>query len=152
MRDIKSIVSEAIETLHPLLEEAFEAGRTVGRQEAAAELKTKIAAVLAPDLLTGALSDLKLPPMPKAASDDATRVTPGTVKPTILRLIRESGRGLTTQEITTRTGFKPNSVRGTLWTLRKEGAVVHKGDHWAATADPQAVDRGARIEETAPAH
>jgi DNA-binding IclR family transcriptional regulator len=37
---------------------------------------------------------------------------------------------MTSQEIATLTGFKPNSVRGTLWTLGNEGLAVKRGGRW----------------------
>ncbi len=45
MRGIDAIFAAAGEAMQPFLQEAFEAGKAVGRQEAIAEFKAKIAAV-----------------------------------------------------------------------------------------------------------
>ena len=59
------------------------------------------------------------------------RVAPGTVKPTIMRLIEESsGLGISTNEIINKTGFKENSVRATLTTLGNDGFAERRGDRW----------------------
>ncbi|EJJ24617.1 hypothetical protein [Rhizobium sp. CF142] len=63
-------------------------------------------------------------------SDDG-RAAPGTVKPAILKLIQEHPEGLSKSQIVMMTGIKPNSVRGTLWSLNKEGHIKKSGrDLW----------------------
>jgi len=130
MREIETILSDATAALRSLLEEAFKVGKAEGRREAAEEFKSKIAAVLggepAPSLASA-------PPVATPATEEG-RATPGTVKPTIMRLIAEAPNGLTTQELTERTGFKHNSIRGTLWTLKHEGAVLREDNRWVAAS------------------
>jgi hypothetical protein len=58
-----------------------------------------------------------------------TKAPPGTVRPGILRLIEESS-GVTTEHILSTTGFKENSVRGTLSTLAKEGKIERRLNEW----------------------
>lgn len=65
----------------------------------------------------------------KVQVDAEVRATPGTVKPTIEKIVRESS-GVTMQEIVEKTGFKFNSVRGTLYTLKSEGVVDKWGEQW----------------------
>jgi predicted Rossmann fold nucleotide-binding protein DprA/Smf involved in DNA uptake len=60
------------------------------------------------------------------------RATPGTVKPTVLRIIEESSGGMTAAEIVQKTGFKPNSVRGTLHSLNKDEAIISVAGRWMA--------------------
>jgi DNA-binding transcriptional ArsR family regulator len=72
---------------------------------------------------------------PSFASESATRrATAGTVKPAILKIIQDSVEGITAADIHERTGFRPNSVRGTLSTLRTEGLIYKKKDLWFAVS------------------
>jgi hypothetical protein len=58
------------------------------------------------------------------------KAPPGTVKPAILNLI-ETSSGLLTEQIVKITGFKENSVRGTISALSKEGKIRRNGGgHW----------------------
>jgi hypothetical protein len=54
----------------------------------------------------------------------------GTVRPTIQRLIARYNHGISASEIIKHTGFKVNSVRSTLATLRREGLAERHGDLW----------------------
>ena len=130
MRTLDSIISAATETLRPLLQEAFEAGRDVGREEATADLKSKIVGLLSAG--QNASQDAAEPVVaPDLDVTSDKRATQGSVKPTIIRMIVEAAKaGLTTNEITKLTGFKLNSVRGTLWTLGKEGLAVKREGRW----------------------
>jgi predicted Rossmann fold nucleotide-binding protein DprA/Smf involved in DNA uptake len=100
----------------------------VGREEASADLKAKIAGLLSgepPKTIKLVASDLLV------GSDK--RAVSGSVKPTIERMIAESGRkGVTAEEILKATGFKPNSVRGTLWTLGSNGFAVKRNGRWVS--------------------
>jgi hypothetical protein len=138
MRQIGDILSEGRASIEALLREAFAAGRA----EAAAEMRAKMADMI------NSVTDI---PMTGGASSSyinarfnpnigfsppvtvERRASPGTVKPEILRLIREaSAGGISTDELIAATGFKPNSVRGTVSTLRIEHAIERVGDRWVA--------------------
>jgi len=135
MRTLNSIISAANEALRPLLEEAFEAGRALGRHEATDEMKVRLASVLSGDHVIPKRSLIggagQTEPSPReAAPEEEGRAAPGTVKPRILKLIQDTPAGLATREITNRTGFKHNSVRGTLWTLKREGSIIERDGRW----------------------
>jgi len=120
MRSLESIIADAAESQRRLLEEAFEAGRAVGRQEAATDLRAKI---------DGVLSQGEPAPMAtfvKPSIGNDKRAVSGSVRPTIERMIIDhASTGLTLDEIEKATGFKHNSIRGTLWTLGNQG-IAHK--------------------------
>jgi len=127
LRTLDSIIAASANALQPLIQEAFEAGRNAGRAEAD-DLRAKMAALIS----VGQSS----PPavavsrgVTTVASDE--RATQGSVKPKIAKLIADSGTsGLTPGEITHITGFKANTVRGTIWTLGREGSIVKRGSRW----------------------
>lgn len=135
-RTINDILSDVGGVLRPLIVEAFDLGRQAGRDEAARDLREKIEGVLsgqlpverAPVIVTGPVTPpeglLESLPIP------AQRAAPGTVKPVIEALIRNTLFGMTTEEITARAGVKHNSVRGTLHTLKNEGKVERRGNRW----------------------
>ncbi len=120
LRNLDSIITASTE----LIREAFEAGRNAGRAEAD-DLRAKMAALISVDVAT---------PLPLRATtmvvSSGDRATQGSVKPTIAKLIAESAAGMTPGEIIEVTGFKPNSVRGTLWTLMHDGAIVKREGRW----------------------
>ena len=70
----------------------------------------------------------------KIEADDE-RAAPGTIKPAILKIIQEHPEGLSKSQIVIMTGIKPNSVRGTLWSLNKEGEITKGGrDLWISAS------------------
>jgi hypothetical protein len=144
LRTLDSIIAASAEALRPLLQEAFEAGRGVGRGEAAADLKAKIVGLLsiADQSATTDTEELIITPDLAAVASNG-RAAQGSVKPTIARMIVDGAQaGVTSEEITTRTGFKPNTVRGTLWTLGNEGLAVKRGGRWyPVDGDQLALDR-----------
>lgn len=100
--------------------EAFDAGRMAGKNEAAADLRAKIA---------GVLEEPK--PAPDDDGDDDGRAPRGSVKPTVIDALREYGApGLKPAEIASRTGLNENSVRGALNKLKDEGITDKLGDLW----------------------
>lgn len=130
--DINLIVSSATAALRPLLQEAFDAGRAAGREEASNELRAKLSEVLGtprPSVISESMPMTAAAPLAPGQSG-AGRAAPGTVKPTIRRVISEHADGLTTEGITLLTHFKPNSVRGTLHTLMQDGDIERRGNKW----------------------
>jgi hypothetical protein len=57
------------------------------------------------------------------------KAPPGTVRPVILAMIKRAD-GLLTEQILKETGFKENSVRGTLSTLQKQGEIERAAGRW----------------------
>jgi hypothetical protein len=140
MRSIDDIIAEVAAVIGPLLRETFEAGREAGARETTAAMKAKLLeAVDSLNVADAALNTVlgvtptlaDEPPAPQVLEEAAAiRATPGTVKPTIERLIASAPNGITTEEILAKTGFKANSVRGTLWTLNNDQAIEKRGDRW----------------------
>jgi hypothetical protein len=136
VRRITDILADATKGLDVLFNEAFQAGRACGRQEASKELQTKLAAVFELRDLTGASVPViptepttAVPKEPIKIEKDVPppprRAPLGSVKPAILRALEEHP-GLTTAQIEEITGQKPNSVRGTLWTLSARDKVIER--------------------------
>src|SRR5208337_332374 len=60
----------------------------------------------------------------------AERAALGTVKPRILELVsRDIGASISEIEAI---GLKPNSIRGTLYSLQKDDKILRSGDRWYA--------------------
>lgn len=77
----------------------------------------------------------------RAITLDDERAAPGTVKPAILKLIKEHPDGLSKSQIVNLTGIKPNSVRGTLWSLNQEGVIGKGGrDLWIPIESSEQTD------------
>jgi hypothetical protein len=119
---LETIISRATGDIRKLLEEAFEAGRNDMRRELTVFLAGAplgIPRVEAHTVIGGI-----------APSPNEGRAPVGTVKPTIKAVITEAPNGIRTSEIIEKTGFKENSVRGTLSTLKDEGFAERRGDLW----------------------
>lgn len=116
MRTIEDIVSDII----GLVNEAHE----IGVREGAAFTRSSLASFLA------------TPIPPDADANGRLRV--GTVKPEIIRLVNEAPSGLTLDEVIAMTGFKANSVRGTLYHIERMGLIAKRAGRYfpkAATPD-----------------
>ncbi|CAO4139439.1 hypothetical protein [Methylorubrum aminovorans] len=137
------------------LDAAFERGREVGRQEAVTAFKARLASLTdMSDLTAGAAIDARAD-VSKAGEDtggadtgSADRAPPNSIKPALARLIREQP-GLTTMDIRRITGFKPNTIRGTLYALGKEGEIKHSEGRWYSEAQKDEA-AGANPEERTP--
>jgi len=112
---IELLVSQATQFICKLLEEAYEIGRFKEREE-----------------LTIFLSrgNEAQPIIAQSAVDRNGRAPSGTVKPAIKELIEKAPNGIRASDIIERTGFKDNSVRGTLSALRAEGFAERHGEVW----------------------
>lgn len=142
-RTLESIIADAIpgaDALRARLTEAFEAGRAQGKREASNEVRTKLVGFFdnmeAPDsvsVMTQVEGETHpLPAQSQLHTTNGARATPGTVKPTIARIISAAPDGLTTEDIVKQTGFKENSVRGTLHNLRTEKTIKKRENRWFA--------------------
>jgi len=122
-RQIEEILSLATQDVRKLIEAAFEAGRADMRRELFALLtdnnrQTELAPI-------GSLADFH-----ETIDHGNGRAPSGTVKPAIKDLIKNSANGIRASDIIERTGFKDNSVRGTLAALRAEGFAERRGEFW----------------------
>ena len=139
MDRIDQLLSEIGPALRPLLDSVYQAGYADGRNAATAELRSKMSAILgdAPAEPIEAYGN----PTPSEPDADGERAPPGTVKPAILKLIQEHPEGLTRMEIVKLTGFKINSIRGTLWQLHAgdRSILTHKGK-WYPRGSAQYVE------------
>ena len=125
MRTFDDILADITAALRPFMRELYDAGRQTGGDDVRAALSHFLHHVPA--------ADEDIMPMPERSDTEIAaviategRAAPGSVKPAILNAIRQSP-GVTIADIRARTGAKPNSVRGTLWTLQKEELIERKG-------------------------
>jgi hypothetical protein len=145
MADIKALrtklasrVSEATSSFTQLLDEAysqgFNDGLAAGKQETGDQL-LKFIASMNTDHIPAIIRNE--PP----SSDEGERVPPGTVKPTVLQTIQQFPDGISIRDIEKLTGFKHNSIRGTVWLLQKEGSVQKgEGNLWIPSPHPEVDD------------
>ena len=132
-----------------LLDEAFERGREVGRSEAMAEFKARLAGLTDTLIRSDAEAPESEQPTDKgvgaereAEVQDTKRASPGSVKPTIAKLVSERP-GITTRDVERLTGFKLNTIRGTIWTLQKEGVIERREEGIYPLAPKHEADAGA---------
>lgn len=113
---LEKLASTATADITRLLREAYEIGRE--------DMRKELLSLLHPSPRQ-AVTDMRLTVAPAKAP-------PGTVRPAILNMIEQSS-GVSTEQIMTATGFKENSVRGTLSTLHKERKIARNADgQWIA--------------------
>jgi hypothetical protein len=130
MRSYKEIENDAAIAIHNLILEAYHAGLRDGRREGE-EFRASVAALLAAPISPSAPKTVLHQELnAEQMAADAARVSPGTVKPGIMNILAAAGGGMTTDQIIAATGFKPNSVRGTLSTLKSERLIDRVGDAW----------------------
>jgi Protein of unknown function (DUF3489) len=111
---LNKLAARATADIESLVREAYE----MGREDMRKELLT---------LLHPSPRQTDAPP-----TVAPTKAPPGTVRPAILNMIEQSS-GVSTEQIMTATGFKENSVRGTLSTLHKERKIARNAEgQWIA--------------------
>lgn len=143
MTDMNELLASAEKSLKTAIEAAyksgFDAGKKLGEREAAAGFKSRLASLFVDEEADIAGSSTKINELFTSTGDsaetgDAERATPGTVKPAILDVVAKANHGISTKDIARATNFKYNSVRGTLWTLHKEGAIEkNENGRWVAS-------------------
>jgi hypothetical protein len=116
---IEYLLSRGAHSVRKLLEEAYEAGRAKEREDMKRELTTFLSR-----------GNEAQPTVARPAVNSNGRATSGTVKPAIKELIEKAPNGIRASDIIERTGFKDNSVRGTLAALRAEGFAERHGELW----------------------
>ena len=122
---IENILSRATQDVRKLIEEAYEAGRGSARDEIRAGLYAYLSSGGEPTFL-GSIDT----PVIAATEQTTERAPSGTVKPGIKALIENARNGITASQIIEKTGFKENSVRGTLSALKAEGVAERRGELW----------------------
>lgn len=140
MDRIDQLISEIGPALRPLLDSVYQAGYADGRNAATAELRSKMSAILG-DAPSPSIEPYGNPAPNEQTEAEGERAAPGTVKPAILKLIQEHPEGLTRMDIVRMTGFKINSIRGTLWALHAgdRSILTHKGK-WYPRGSAQYVE------------
>ena len=140
MSGIDGILTEATGAIRPLLERAFAIGREIGYREGADSIR----AAMSDFLMKRVDIDEHIAPVGTVHEveivDSLTlsgRASPGSVKPVLLEFIRNHP-GVTMNDLQEQTGIKPNSVRGTVWSLQKEGLVIKQGNGFAISTPASA--------------
>jgi hypothetical protein len=116
--ELDKLASQATDYVARLVREAYEMGRQ--------DMRRELMALLSPSRTDEVSTRLHYD---TNASEPRTKAPPGTVKPAILALIQQSP-GVTTEHVISTTGFKENSVRGTLSTLAKEDRITRSRNKW----------------------
>jgi hypothetical protein len=116
---LDKLAVRATTNIDALILEAYEIGRE--------DMRRELMALLSPSRA----SDHVAPSVFVDGGVVANKEPPGTVRPAILSMI-ESSNGIQVAEIIRATGFKENSVRGTVSTLAKEGKIFRNLNGWVA--------------------
>lgn len=131
---IDHMVSDILDDMRPKLADALRAAFERGQQVSDARYADKIAQAYS------LLSELRHHTPDSGETDiptgtywltkrgDERRAALGTVKPRVLELISRAV-GASIPEIEA-IGIKPNSIRGTLYALQKDGHIQRRGDRW----------------------
>jgi hypothetical protein len=120
---LEKISSGAAADIARLIREAYDLGR--------GDMRRELMALLSPASgdTVSVVGEVHVPNIATARA--STKAPPGTVRPAILKMIEQSP-GVSTEQILAATGFKENSVRGTLSTLVKEGRIERHLKTWMA--------------------
>lgn len=139
---IKAVREAANRDLSTHIQNAFEAGRRIGWEEARRDIREKVSRAIewgaeigAANMaaVTGGLQsdafEVDEEATPTTVEDVAvSRAAPGSVKPAIERAVLDNPKGLTTEEVRRLTNAKANTVRGTLWTLSTTEKTIERRD------------------------
>lgn len=114
---LDQLASQGANEVSRLIKAAYEMGRE--------DMRSELMALLSPSRESGNFerSDQVI------VEGTVAKARPGTVRPAILDLINHAN-GLQTEQIIRTTGFKQNSVRGTISTLAKEGKIERRENGW----------------------
>jgi hypothetical protein len=128
------LVSLFMNEIRPKLEAGFRAAYKRGGLTVEARYEEEIAKVTATlSGWTAAMNSARARNNASATQmtePTADRAALGTVKPRVLELVSRD-MGASIKEIET-TGIKRNSVRGTLYSLQRDGIIRRDGDRWYA--------------------
>jgi hypothetical protein len=137
--NVAHIVADLMTKIEPLLSEALDRAFVSGTEYASSLFKERME-VIRPQLDTllkmtrevteiverqkkanTAVSEIQQPP-------EEGRAALGTVKPKVLELVSRPN-GASVQELEA-IGIKPNSIRGTLYSLQKDKKIEKRGGRW----------------------
>lgn len=160
IQELKNKAAAAVRDVTPmicqLIEEAYHQGYNVGfasgKQEAGQALLQFVSNMNTDRITPHGYEQLEAGDKGMAIANEAEKQPPGTVKPAVLKSIQNSPNGLSIRQIEQKTGFKSNSIRGTVWLLQKEGSVKKgEGSLWLPvdTTDDEADEE---ILKTQPGH
>ena len=145
---IDNTVSDILDSMRPKLAAALRAAFERGQRMSDARYADKIAQ--ASRLLSELSPEPDVPDIPIGSvwsQSGAFRAALGTVKPRVLELVsRDTGASVPEIEAI---GIKPNSIRGTLYALQKDGIIQRRGDRWYA-ATPESNEAPTQAEEPRP--
>jgi hypothetical protein len=120
---LNRLSAQATADIESIIRKVYEMGREDMRRELMALLSPASGDAVA------VVGEVHVPNIANART--STKAPPGTVRPAILKMI-EGSSGVSTEQILDATGFKENSVRGTLSTLAKEGRIERHLKTWIA--------------------
>lgn len=126
MTDLTDVYREAADAIKPVIDAAFKRGYSAGLLAAHENLLKALSQMDTtdvPEIYPSAETSVEFIERALTPKSSEGRAIPGTVKPTIIRLLSANPNGLTTKKIAEITGIKQNSVRGTLWNLQQENEV-----------------------------
>jgi len=125
---LENAMAEVAKAMHA----AFNAGKESGLQEARTELAEKLSSMI------GSIASHKperslissAGERPPTDRPSQKRAPQGSIKPALLRALEPYPLGLPASDIVASTGFKENTVRGTLRQLLAEGKVLKRNNFW----------------------
>ena len=132
---LDEILLRGTDELRALLETAFEAGRTSEREA----MKRRMEQFFENVNHWTEVHNKIVPPKPEQPRPEG-RAPLGSVKPAIKSLIEKAEGGISAGDIVKQTGFKENSVRGTLSALKTERFAPRNGELWFAIRQGHADD------------
>jgi hypothetical protein len=130
MADFEQVEKGATDAVKLALRNAYEAGVAAGYAKASEEIRARLSNVFSEVVFPSGSVITNATVNPDQRGEEM-REAPGTVKPTLLKLVTDSPQGISTKELIARTGFRANTTRGTLWSLRTQEKQIHKvGNKW----------------------
>jgi hypothetical protein len=128
--DLDDITKQFGEAATDALRRAYDVGFRAGERYAKDTIRQKLGSIfLEADIEARATTTADLSADDAATVADSARAAPGSIKPRILHMVSDTP-GITNKKIEDASGIKPNTVRGTLWTLTQEGKVERRGKGW----------------------
>lgn len=124
-RQLLATAQTAHNACFTIVQQAFEAGRTLGKNQAAEELKKKMFGILEGTAETES-----------AEEAEGKRAARGTVRPAVIKALQDSPVPLGVRDIAVVTGINENSVRGMLNKLAEENMTLKIGDRWMLRPPP----------------
>jgi hypothetical protein len=129
--DMDRLLVDLLAGVEEAAKKFYTAGLNEGRKLATAEMAVKLSNVIG-GVIPPSPPDAKMQPAGLSSQEDRRKRAPqGTIKPALLKALTDYQAGLSSSDLVALTGFKENTVRGTLRQLLIEGAVEKRGQFWA---------------------